>query len=285
VGVALNTGFVAAEVAYGLAAHSLSLVADAGHNLGDVFGLLLAWGTAAWARRLPTARHTYGWRRSSVMAALSNAVFLLISVGIIGWEAVQRLREPVPVQALTIVCVATAGILVNGTTAFMFMTGRKGDLNVRAAFLHNAGDALISAGVVIAGIVIRFTGWLWLDPVVSLLLSVVIVAGTWGLLRDSVNLALDAVPAGIDVAGIQKFLRGLPAVVDVHHLHVWGLSTSEAALTAHLVVATELGDNALLAAINHDLQERFGIGHATIQFEIAGQSECPSRECHTASAR
>jgi cobalt-zinc-cadmium efflux system protein len=279
VGVTLNTGFVILEVTYGLLAHSLALVADAGHNLSDVFCLLLAWAATAWARRAPTAHHTYGWKRSSVLAALGNAMFLLVSVGVIGWEALQRLQHPVPVQAHTMIWVAAAGIAVNTVTALMFMAGRKGDLNVRAAFLHNAGDAVLSAGVVVTGIAISFTGWLWLDPMVSLVLVAVIVAGTWGVLRDSVDLALDAVPANIDVAGVREYLLGLPTVADVHHLHVWGLSTSEAALTAHVVLAGELGDNVLLASIHQQLRERFGIGHATVQFEIAGQSECPNKEC------
>jgi cobalt-zinc-cadmium efflux system protein len=283
VGVTLNFSFVILEVVYGLFAHSLALVADAGHNLGDVFGLLLAWAATAWARRATTPSHTYGWRRSSILAALCNAAFLLISVGVIGWEAVRRLRNPSPVDAQTMIWVSAAGIAVNTITALMFMAGRKRDLNVRAAFLHNAGDAVISAGVVITGIVIMFTGWRWLDPTVSLILVAVVVAGTWGLLRDSIKLALDAVPSGIDVAEIREYLLGLPAVVDVHHLHVWGLSTSEVALTVHLVLAAGLEDNMLLSAINHELQERFGIGHATIQFEAAGQPECPSKVCHASS--
>ncbi len=265
---------------YGLTAHSLALVADAGHNLSDVFGLLMAWGAILWARRAPTARHTYGWRRSSVLAALCNAVFLLVSVGVIGWEALLRLRAPVAVEAHTMIWVSVAGIAVNTTTALMFMAGRKGDLNVRGAFLHMAADAVISAGVVVAGIVIAFTGWLWLDPVVSLVLVGVIIAGTWGLLRDSFNLSLDAVPANIDVAEVRNYLIGLPEVTDVHHLHIWGLSTSEAALTAHLVLAKETHDNQLLCAIEHELEERFDIGHATLQFEIAGGPECPQRDCH-----
>jgi cobalt-zinc-cadmium efflux system protein len=284
VGVTLNAGFVILEVTYGLLAHSLALVADAGHNLSDVFGLLLAWAAAIWSRRPPTVHHTYGWRRSSVLAALCNAILLLVSVGVIGWEAVRRLRNPSPVDAHTMIWVSAAGIAVNTLTALMFMAGRKGDLNVRAAFLHMAADAVISAGVVAAGVVIAFTGWLWLDPAVSLVLVAVIVAGTWSLLRDSFNLALDAVPSGIDVPEVGKYLRSLPTVVDVHHLHVWGLSTCEAALTAHLVLAEVQVDNALLESINRELRERFGIGHATIQFEAACRSECPGRECHAPSA-
>lgn len=267
------------EVGYGLFAHSLALVADAGHNLSDVFGLALAWAATAWARRPATPRHTYGWRRSSILAALCNAAFLLASVGVIGWEAVVRLRSPMPVDAQTMIWVSVAGIAVNGITALMFMAGRKGDLNVRAAFMHMAADALISAGVVVAGVVIAFTGWLWLDPAVSLVLVVVIMAGTWGLLRDSLNLALDAVPAGIDPAAIREYLASLPTVVDVHHLHVWALSTSDVALTAHVVLAADADSSTLLESINHDLDHKFGIGHATIQFEAAGQTACPSKEC------
>jgi len=281
VGVTLNAAFVILEVTFGLFGHSLALIADAGHNLGDVFGLLLAWAATAWARRAPTAQHTYGWRRSSILAALCNAGFLLVSVGVIAWEAARRLRNPAPVEAHTMIWVSAAGIAVNTITALMFMAGRKGDLNVRAAFLHMASDAVISAGVAVAGVAIAFTGWLWLDPVVSLILVIVIVSGTWGLFRDSVGLAMDAVPSGIDVAGVREYLLGLPAVVDVHHLHVWGLSTSETALTAHLVLNGNLEDTAPPGSVNHELSERFGIGHATLQFEMAGQTECPDRECHT----
>jgi cobalt-zinc-cadmium efflux system protein len=275
----LNAGFVILEVVYGLMAHSLALVADAGHNLGDVFGLLLAWGAAVWSQRPATTHFTYGWKRSSVLAALANAIFLLISVGVIGWEAVRRLSEPAPVQAQVVIWVSAAGIIVNTTTALMFMAGRKGDLNVRAAFSHMMADAVISAGVVVAGIVIAFTGWLWLDPAVSLVLVAVIVVGTWGLLRDSFNLALDAVPAGIDVAAVREYLAHLPAVVEVHHLHIWGLSTSDNALTVHLVLAGDAINHELLESINHDLEKKFGIGHATIQFEASGHGECPIKQC------
>ena len=280
----LNTGFVVLEVVYGLYAHSLSLVADAGHNLGDVFGLALAWAATIWARRPATARHTYGWRRSSILAALANAAFLLLSVGVIGWEAVRRLQQPEAVEARIIIWVAAGGIAVNTITALLFMAGRKGDLNVRAAFQHMAADALISAGVVVAGVVISFTGWLWLDPVVSLVLVAVIVLGTWGLLRDSLNLALDAVPAGVDPVGIRRYLAGLPGVVDVHHLHVWGLSTNEVALTAHVVLTEDAHERALLESINHDLDSEFGVGHATIQFEGAGHGDCPGKACQTLAA-
>ncbi len=210
VGIALNTAFVAVEVIYGLLAHSLALVADAGHNLSDVLGLLLAWGAAIMAKRQPTARHTYGLKRSSVLAALLNAIFLLVSVGAIAWEAIRRLGSPTQISAGTVIWVAALGIGINTATALLFMSGRKDDLNIRGAFAHMAADAIISAGVVVAGIIILFTGWQWLDPVVSLALVAVIIAGTWGLLRDSLNPALDAVPADIDAAAVQEWLLALP---------------------------------------------------------------------------
>lgn len=275
VGVVLNAGFVVAEVAYGLLSHSLALVADAGHNASDVLGLLLAWGAVLWSRREGSGRHTYGWKRSSILAALANATFLLVSIGVIAWEAVRRLRAPEPLSASTMIWVSAAGILVNGITAMMFASGRKSDLNIRAAFAHMAADAVISAGVVVAGIVILRTGWVWLDPVVSLVLSAVIIFGTWGLLRDAIGLALDVVPPGIDLTDVRTYLSELPHVTNVHHVHVWGLSTNESALTAHLVLATGATDNDLLHRICHDLKDRFGIGHATIQFEAASD-HCPS---------
>jgi len=280
VGIALNTIFVVVEVVYGWFAHSLALVADAGHNLGDVLGLFLAWGATVWARRAPTTQHTYGWRRSSVLAALANAIFLLVAVGAIAWEAVQRLRAPAPVAAQTMIWVSALGIVINTATALMFMSGRKGDLNIRGAFQHMAVDAVISAGVVVTGVIIAFTHWAWLDPVVSLALVAVIVAGTWGLLRDSFHLALDAIPAGIDAAAVREYLLALPGVTDAHHLHIWGLSTTEVALTVHLVLKGGPTDDALLREINHELAERFRIGHATIQFESGGAGECRAKECH-----
>lgn len=281
IGVALNFGFVVVEVVSGLFAHSLALVADAGHNLSDVFGLLLAWGAAVWAKRSPTERHSYGFKRSSILAALANAVFLLVSVGIIAWESVRRLREPTPLIPQTMIWVSTIGIVINAATAALFMSGRKGDLNIRAAFQHMAADALISAGVVVAGVAILFTGWVWLDPVVSLALVAVIVAGTWSLLRESVDLALDAVPSGVDVAAVRAYLASLPSVADLHHVHIWPLSTTEVALTAHLVLRDPAAGNELLCEINHVLEERFGIGHATIQFESSEAPECEDRECHS----
>ncbi|MGB8352887.1 MAG: cation diffusion facilitator family transporter, partial [Chthoniobacteraceae bacterium] len=244
IGITLNTAFVVIEVIYGLLAHSLALVADAGHNLSDVLGLVLAWWATVLTRRAATSRYTYGLRRSSVLAALCNAVFLLVSVGAIAWEAVRRLLAPADVAAGTLIWVAAFGIVINGATALMFMSGRKGDLNIRGAFAHMMADAVISAGVVVAGIVILFTRWYWLDPVVSLVLVAVIVYGTWDLLRDSLNLALDAVPEGVDAAAVRAYLVGLPGVTDAHHLHIWGLSTTDVALTVHLVLADPRGGDA-----------------------------------------
>ena len=260
-------------------AHSLALVADAGHNLSDVLGLMLAWGATVLARRTATERYTYGLKRSSVLAALGNAIFLLVSVGAIAWEALQRLRDPAAVSAPTIIWVSFVGIVINGVTALMFMSGRKDDLNIRGAFLHMAADAAISAGVVVAGVVIVFTGWFWLDPVVSLILVAIIVAGTWSLLRESVNLSLDAVPEGIDPAAVRQYLLALPAVRDAHHLHIWGLSTTESALTVHLILTDGTSSDALLAQITHELRERFRIGHATIQFESTREPECANDDC------
>ncbi|HEY3901385.1 MAG TPA: cation diffusion facilitator family transporter [Chthoniobacter sp.] len=279
IGIVLNTGFVIVEVIYGLLAHSLALVADAGHNLSDVLGLFLAWGAAVLTGRAATPHYTYGFKRSSVLAALANAIFLLVSVGAIAWEALQRLRAPSTVSASTIIWVAVVGIIVNGITALLFMSGRKNDLNIRGAFLHMAADAVISAGVVVAGVVIVFTEWFWIDPVVSLIVSAIIVFGTWSLLRESVNLSLDAVPEGINSTAVHEYLLSLPTVVDAHHLHIWGLSTTEVALTVHLILATGTSGDELLATVNRELRERFRIGHATIQFESRREPECEKEDC------
>lgn len=266
-GTALNVGFVVLQVVFGLLAHSLALLADAGHNLGDVLGLLLAWWASHLVKTRPTERRTYGLGRSSVLAALANAIFLLVAVGGITWEAVRRFRDPAPVAGGTVMWVAGAGIVINAATALLFLRGREHDLNIRGAFLHMAADALVSAGVVVAGAVILWTGWQWLDPVTSLIINAVVVWGTWGLLRDATNLALDAVPPGIDMAAVRRYLQELPGVREVHDLHVWGLSTTQTALTAHLVRPDAGTDDALLAHICTDLREKFGIAHATIQTE------------------
>lgn len=267
IGIALNLGFVAVGVVYGLLSNSLSLLADAGHNASDALGLVLAWG-AAWAgRRRPTERFTYGYRRASILASLLNAAGLLVAVGVIAAEAAQRLRHPVPIETGAVMAVAGIGIAVNGFTAWLFARGRKHDLNIRAAYLHMASDALISVGVVTAALVIRFTGWLWVDPLVGIVVAVVIVRGTWGLLRESGRLTLDGVPAGIDAAAVARYLRALPGVTATHDIHIWSMSTTETALTAHLCVPGPGPHDPLLARIAHDLDHHHGIGHATVQIE------------------
>ncbi len=267
IGVGLNLAFVIAEAIYGLSANSLALLADAGHNLSDVFGLLLAWGASRLARVAPTPRRTYGWRRASILAALANAVVLLVAVGGIAWEAVQRFRHPEPVAGLTVIWVAAAGVLVNGASALLFAAGREHDINIRGAFLHLAADAVVSLGVVIAGLVILRTGWQWLDPAVSLVVAVVITVGTWDLLRESVNLSMDAVPPGIDPTAVGQYLAAQPGVQSLHDLHIWAMSTTENALTAHLVMQPPPADDRFLRDLEHELHERFGIEHTTIQVE------------------
>ena len=266
IGIVLNTIFVIAEVVYGALAKSLALVSDAGHNASDVLGLLLAWGAYLASRRRPSQKHTYGLRRSSILASLTNAVLLLIALGAIIWEAVHRFSQPAPVAGGTVIWVALLGIAVNGLTAFLFASGRKGDLNLRGAFQHMFADALVSAGVVVAGAAILFTGWNWLDPLVSLVLAAVILYGTWGLLRESLDLALDAVPEGIDLNEVRTFLGGQSGVAGVHDLHVWGMSTTETALTVHLVVPQGLPDEEL-QHLRRELHQQFGVEHATVQIE------------------
>ncbi len=267
IGIALNLGYVVGEVFYGVIAHSLALLADAGHNFGDVLGLGGAWLAAALSKRRPGGRYTYGLRRSSILAALANAVLLLVVTGGIAWEGIQRLLTPRPVGGSVIMAVAAVGIVINGVTALLFMSGRKGDLNIQGAFKHMAADALVALGVVVAGAVIYWTGWLWVDPAVSLVVSAVIIGGTWSLLRDSVNFSLDAVPPGIDQEKIALFLQKLPGVAEVHDLHIWGMSTTETALTAHLVRPDAGPDDDMLHHAAEELREHFNIGHATFQVE------------------
>lgn len=275
IGIALNLGFVLLEIFYGLRSGSLALVADAGHNFGDVLGLALAWIAALLALRLPTRRHTYGMRRSSILAALANAIFLLITVGAIAWEAIIRFQHPEAIDSHTVVWVAALGIAINLGTALLFVAGRKGDLNIRGAFLHMTADAAVSLGVVAAGIVIGITGWLWVDPVVSLLVVAVITIGTWSLLTESLHLALDAVPGNINIGNVEEYLRSLPDVTEVHDLHVWGMSTTDVALTAHLVKPVACDDDGMLIGACQELHLRFGIGHATLQIERGhGPQEC-----------
>src|ERR1700704_3920692 len=247
IGIALNIGFVVIEAVYGIVANSLALLADAGHNLGDVLGLVMAWGAATLVKRRPSARYTYGLKRSSILVSLANAGLLLLAVGAIVWEAVQRLGKPEPVAEMTVIWVALVGIAINGATALLFMSGRKSDLNIKGAFLHMAADAVVSFGVVVAALAIMATGWLWLHPAVSLVIAVVITVGTWSLLRDSLNLALDAVPAHVDHREVDRYLAALPGVTDVHDLHIWAMSTTEVAMTVHLVRPGATLDDGLLA--------------------------------------
>lgn len=281
IGTAANAAFVVLQVVMGLRAGSVALLADALHNLGDVLGLLLAWGAGAMGTWRPTARHTYGWGRSSILAALANAMLLLLGCGAIAVEAVQRFGNPAPVASGVVMAVAALGIAVNGGTALLFMRGRRSDLNVRAAFQHMAADALVSAGVVLAGLAVALTGWFWLDPLASLGIVAVVTLGTWGVLRQSAALALDAVPEGIEQAAVRDALLALPGVIEVHDLHIWALSTSSNAMTAHLVagVDEDVGDDLAERACGV-LHERFGIGHATVQVE-AGEAavRCRLRSC------
>jgi len=272
VGVALNTAFVLAELFFGYAANSLALISDAVHNFSDVISLLLAWAAGWLARKQPTEQHTYGYRRASILAALVNAGLLLIAVGGIAVEAANRIAEPASVAGATVVVVAALGIVVNGGTALLFMRGRHGDLNIRGAFLHMAADAAVSLGVVAAACVIMLTGWQWLDPAISLSIAAIVLASGWGLARDSVNLALDGVPKGVELAGVRDYLGGLEGVTEVHDLHIWAMSTNETALTAHLVRPGGYEDS-FLHGICEQLSHRFNIHHATLQIE-AGSDVC-----------
>lgn len=276
IGIGLNLTFIAIETVFGILANSLALLADAGHNFGDVLGLLLAWGGAMLSRREPTERRTYGLRRSSILAALINAMLLLVVVGGIGWEALARLRIPQPLPGDAIIWVAAVGIVINGVSALFFLGGSH-DVNVRGAFLHLMADALVSLGVVVAGVVMHYTGWTWLDPAMSLLIAVVILFGTWSIFRESLDLALDAVPRQIDPQQVNDYLVALPGAVAVHDLHIWGLSTTEVALTAHLVVDNIAETNGLLARIARELHDRFHIEHVTVQLE----SPADDHACHT----
>lgn len=274
IGTALNLGFVIVEAGYGIASGSMALLADAGHNLSDVLGLLIAWGAATVGRRSPRGRYTYGFRSSSILAAFLNALLLLVAIVVIAVEAIRRFSEPAPVAGGTVVIVAAIGIVVNTATALLFMSGRKGDLNIKGAFLHMAADAAVSAGVVVAGFVIIKTGLTWIDPVTSLVIVAVIAIGTWGLLRDSVNMSLQAAPPGLDPQEIGAFLRGLEGVQEIHDLHVWPMSTTETALTVHLLVPGGYPGDAYTADVAAALKEKFGIDHATIQIETDPGTPC-----------
>ncbi len=272
IGVVLNSAFVVVEATYGFLSGSMALVADAGHNLSDVLALMLAWGASIAAKKPPSPRFTYGFKSSTILAALANAMLLAIAIGAILFETIHRFIDPAPVQGMTMVVVAGIGIVINTATALMFMRGRKHDLNIRGAFLHMAADALVSVGVVIAGLAILYTGQVWIDPVTSLIIVAVIAWGTWGLAKDSIKLGLHAVPDTIDVEAVRAHLAELPGVEAVHDLHIWPMSTTETALTAHLVMPAGHPGDPFLATLRDGLKSRFGIGHVTVQVE-------QSREC------
>jgi cobalt-zinc-cadmium efflux system protein len=289
VGVALNVGFVAVEATFGILSNSLALLADAGHNLSDVLGLLLAWGATILARRRPDTKRTYGLRSSSILAALFNALFLLVAVGGIAWEAIQRLGQPASVASTTVMLVAGVGIIINTATALLFWKGHEHDANIRGAFLHMAADAGVSLGVVLAGALIHFTGWAWMDPVITLAIAALIVLGTWGLLKEAVDLALHAVPRGINLEAVETRLAQAPGVTRVHDLHVWGMSTTETALTAHLVMPQAPDSDHFLAGLKQQLHAEFGIEHVTLQVEQGALTDCcplqqPTRSHSTAHA-
>ena len=280
IGIALNAGFVVLEVVFGLLGNSVALLADAGHNMSDVLGLGVAWSAAVLSRRAPTRRFTYGLGGTSILAALFNAAFLLVVIGGLSWEAIGRFWNPRPVAGMTMMIVAAAGIVINGVCAWLFASGRKGDLNIRGAFVHMAADALVSVGVVIAGLVILLTGWLWLDPAVSLIINATIIWGTWGLLRDSVAMSLNAVPSGLESQDVGAFLSAAAGVQEIHDLHIWSMSTTETALTAHLVMPGGHPGNSFLVDLCRMLRERFGIGHATFQVETDPLTACPLEPDH-----
>ena len=265
--IVLNAAFFIVEFSYGFIANSTALMADAGHNLSDVLGLLLAWGAAILSRKVPSDRYTYGLRSTSIMAALVNAMFLLIACGAIAWEAIHRFSQPPLVAGLTITVVAGIGIVINGLSAWLFVKGSKTDLNIRGAYLHMAADAAVSLGVAVVGIIMLYTHWYWLDPVISLVIVLVIVISTWGLLGESMQLALLAVPSHIDVLEVATYLRQCQGVTDLHDLHVWGMSTTESALTTHLVMPAGYPGDAYMDIIVQTLKERFSIEHCTLQVE------------------
>ncbi len=272
IGITLNVIYILVEVFYGLMINSMALLADAGHNFSDVLGLLLAWGAAYLAKTATTEKRTYGFRKSTILAALFNAILLMIAVGAITIEAIRKIISLEPVQGEIMMVVAGIGVVINSITAFLFVKGRKEDLNIKGAFLHMAADAAVSLGVVIAGFIIYSTGWLWVDPAISLVIVLVITFGTWGLLKDSFHLSIDAVPTGIDLKAVGNYLKSISGVTEVHDLHIWAMSTTETALTAHLVIPDETKDDYFLKKICGELHSRFGIEHSTIQIEKSAQS-------------
>jgi cobalt-zinc-cadmium efflux system protein len=280
IATALNLGLVAVQVFYGIVANSVALLADAGHNFGDALGLVIAWGAYVLAQSNPTARYTYGFRSASILAALLNGVILLVATGAIAWEAIGRFFEPHEVAGMTVMIVAAIGILINGLSAWLLMAGQKGDLNIRGAFLHMVADAAVSLGVVIAGGLILLTGWNWVDPAVSIAISLVIVWGTWGLLREAINHSLDAVPVEIDPREVTRFLGDLPGVESVHDLHIWAMSTTETALTCHLVMPKGHPGDEFLQKLSDQLHDKFEIAHPTVQIELADAGDCKLAPAH-----
>jgi cobalt-zinc-cadmium efflux system protein len=282
VGVLLNVGFVIVEVSFGVISGSLALLTDAGHNLGDVMGLLLAWGAAALARKRPSPRRTYGYSRATIIASLFSGLLLMGAVGAIGWEAVNRLMDPPQPAGKTIMIVAAIGVVINTVTALFFFSGKDHDLNIRGAYLHMAADAAVSLGVVFSGALILYFGFNWVDPLISLVIAAVIFFSTWGLLRDSLNLAVDAVPRNVDPQAVRAYLAGLPGVRAIHDLHIWPMSTTETALTAHMVMDSLPDSDHFLNELSHELVHRFSIQHSTIQLERSDSDVVCEQSIHCA---
>ncbi len=274
IGITLNLAFVVVETVFGLLSHSMALVADAGHNLSDVLGLALSWGALFLARAKPSARRTYGMRGTTILASLGNALVLLFVTGGVAWESVRRISSPEPVAGKTIIVVALVGVVINACSAALFLRDKDSDLNVKSAFMHLASDAVLAFGVAISGAVMIFTSWWWLDPVVSIVLSIVILVGTWSLFKSAVHLALQGVPENIDIDGVRSYLTGLPDVSEVHDLHIWAMSTTEVALTVHLVVPYECCAPTFMKDVAKHLHDTFSIEHATIQLEPPEQAPC-----------
>lgn len=284
IGIGLNVLFVIVEIIYGLAAQSSALLADAGHNASDVLSLVFAWGASWLATRQPEGKYTYGYRRTTILASLLNALLLFAAVGFIGYDAIHKLLDPVKVEGLTVSMVAGVGVIINGVTTLLFYKGQKSDLNIKGAFLHMAADTAVSLGVVIGGLMIYYFGITWIDPVLSLVIIVVILVGTWHLFTDAVDLALDAVPREIDLDEVKDYLQNIPGVENVHDLHIWAMSTTQTALTAHLVMPNGHTDE-LLFSIREKLSEKFGIHHTTLQIEHALHDEECQPHCMDASAQ
>jgi len=277
-GITLNIIYIAVEVVYGLIVNSLVLLADAGHNFSDVLGLLLAWSASYLVKKSATPKYTYGFKKSSVLAAFLNALFLLVAIGAIIWEAVGRFSKPQAIEGQTIMIVAGIGVIINAATAFLFFSGRKQDLNIKGAFIHMAADAGISLGVVFVGLIITLTNFYWLDPLISIAIALIIFWGTWGLLKNAVNLALDAVPENIDREAVENFLNSMPEVENIHDLHIWAMSTTETALTVHIIVDTLMDQDKFIEKISKALNNQFSIQHSTIQLEKKRDKECQQNQ-------